>query len=73
MVWPMNATSSPTANSFPAANKIGRAKPASLGGNRSTAVFKRSFNIGTLNEQDRLAAQALLQRLISPSPVEPQH
>ncbi len=71
MVWPMNATSAPTANSFQAANNTGRAEPASRGGGRSTAVFKRSFNIGTLNEQDRLAAQALLQRLISRSPARP--
>lgn len=69
MVWPMNATSSRTATLFQAASNTACAKPASRSGGRTTAVFKRSFNIGTLNEQDRQAAQALLQRLIS----RPQH
>lgn len=69
MVAPMNANQPP---SFQSDHKSERGKSKSPINGGSTVVFKRSFNINSLNEQDRLAARALLQRLISSNPARPQ-
>ena len=68
----MNANQSPNSIQFHADSPTGRAKTAGTSASRSTVVFKRSFNVGKLNEQDRTAARELLQRLMASGSLRPQ-
>ena len=58
----MKATSSPTACHFQADNQAVRGVPSCQFGDRATAVFHLSYDIGSLNPRFRgLARQVLLQ------------